>query len=64
MPRKKEKWIIKDWAGNIKFKGKEFSCFENADGYLTEQIEKMYPETKDDDKKFYEEKGEFHCEQI
>ena len=55
----KEKWIIKDWAGNVKFKGKTFPSFEDGDEFLTLWIEKTYPKTKDDEKAFSEERGEY-----
>ena len=32
----KDKFIIKDWAGNICFKGKEFKTFDDAWEYVWE----------------------------
>lgn len=56
-------WIIKDWAGFTKFHGRRFRTFENADEFLTLQIEKMYPETKDDEDEFYGWKDEYYITQ-
>lgn len=28
-------WIIEDWAGNVKFGGKTFKSFEDAEEYLS-----------------------------
>ena len=36
-------WIIKDWAGNICFKGEEFETFDEAWDFLYEQ----YPDDGD-----------------
>jgi hypothetical protein len=46
-------WIIKDWAGNTCFHGKDFFSFEDAEEYLSEQ----FGELPDDE---YEvERGEY-----
>lgn len=54
-----KKWIIQDWAGNYPFGDKKFKDFDSADEYLTLWIEKKYPKTKDDEKAFSEERGEY-----
>ena len=33
-------WIIKDWAGNIKFNGKKFKSFDDGEEYLCEYFDK------------------------
>lgn len=38
------KFIIKDWAGNICFKGIQFESFEDAWGYIYE----LFPEGDED----------------
>ena len=35
MAKKKSRWIIKDWAGNICFKGKTFKDFDDAEEFLS-----------------------------
>lgn len=35
-------YIIKDWAGNICFKGKLFDTFEEANDWLCEQLDEDY----------------------
>ena len=54
-----KKFIILDWAGNDSFHGKEFSNFDDADEFLTEFIEKTFPETSENEKLFFYEKEEF-----
>lgn len=62
--KKKVRWIIKDWAGNVKFKGKTFKSMDEASGFLSDYIEKTYPETKEDEKRFYEEKDEYFYDEV
>jgi hypothetical protein len=39
-------WIIKDWAGNIKFRGKEFNSFDDGEEFLTEALGDDYEEVR------------------
>ena len=57
-------FIIKDWAGNICFNGLDFKTFDEADEYLTLQIEQIYPDTIDNDVLFYIEKGEYFIDRV
>ena len=52
-------FLIIDWIGNEVFQGKEFPCFSSAHEYLTGYIERKYPDTIDDETRFYEEIGEY-----
>lgn len=36
------KWIIKDWAGNVCFPKWQFSSFDDAEYFLTEQLGEDY----------------------
>ena len=45
----KNKWIILDWARNHKFQDKTFNSISSAADYLSEQVDIIYPETKDND---------------
>jgi hypothetical protein len=48
---------ILDWAGNIKFNGKSFDTFEDAEEYLCEYFE-------DKGLDYDEERGEYEIEEI
>lgn len=39
-------WIIKDWAGNIKFHGQEFEDFDSAEEFLSEKLGDNYEEDR------------------
>jgi hypothetical protein len=47
------KYIIKDWAGNVCFGGREFDHFDDASEYLDEQLSDL------PDDQYEEERGEF-----
>lgn len=52
-------WIIKDWADNLLFNGKEFDSFDNAEQFLCEHFENKeldYEENRGDI--YIEVKGE------
>lgn len=53
----KQKWIIKDWADNVKFEGKKFDTFQDADEYLTIYF-------NDNDMDYEEWRGEYYIEPI
>lgn len=53
-------WIIKDWANNVMFDGKEFNYEVEADEYLDEQLEKLYPECENNQAYYNEVRGEYH----
>lgn len=36
------KWIIKDWAGNLKFNGKSFESFEDGEDFLCQFLGDNY----------------------
>ena len=56
------KYIIQDWAGNVCFHGATFDSFDEADAWLTEKIEHIYPDTVDNEERFSEERGEYYIE--
>lgn len=58
----KKRYIIKDWAGNIKFNGKSFRTIEAASEYLQDQVLILYPETEQDDNAFYEQCDEYYID--
>lgn len=35
-------WIIKDWIGNICFKGQKFDSFNDAEEFLCEKLDEDY----------------------
>lgn len=55
----KKQWIILDWAGNHKFTDKTFRTISAASDYLAEQVEILYPETKNDGDAHNEQMGEY-----
>lgn len=52
------KFIIKDWANNTLFEGREFSSFEDAWGFIYETFPDEGGEDGFFDEYFVEEKGE------
>lgn len=50
-------WIIKDWAGNTCFKGREFDSFEDAWGFIYEAYASLCGE------EFDEQMGEYFVEE-
>lgn len=52
-------FYIVDWTGQIKFNGQRFASFNDASDFLTEYIEKTYPEAIEDEKCFNETLGEY-----
>ena len=54
-----DKFVILDWAGNDVFQGESFKSSDEADEFLTDFIYKKYPNTKNNEKSFYEEKDEY-----
>ena len=44
------KYQIQDWAGNIKFYGNQFDCFDDAREYLEENVDNsVFEKTGDED---------------
>lgn len=43
------KWIIKDWAGNIAFKGEEFASFGDARSAIDEEAHVMFDTEEEQD---------------
>lgn len=39
-------WIIKDWASNVCFNGKEFESFEDGEEFLCEKLGDNYEEDR------------------
>jgi hypothetical protein len=60
----KNKWIIQDWTGKTCFHGKSFKSFDDADCFLTEFIEKTYPDTVENDERYSEERGEYYIDEV
>lgn len=52
--KRKIRWIIQDWAGNVCFKGKSFTSSEDAWGFIREKFDHL-PEHE-----FDEEMGEYY----
>ncbi len=50
-------WIIKDWAGNVKFNGKKFKSFEDVEEYLCTYFE-------ENDMDYEEWRGEYYVDPI
>lgn len=42
----KKVWIIKDWIGNVCFRGKEFDSFDDAEDFLCETLGDDYEEDR------------------
>jgi hypothetical protein len=59
-----KRYIIQDWAGNHNFSPKTFKSFDDADKFLTQYIEKTYPETAIDEEKFEMERGEYYVVEL
>lgn len=53
-------YIIKDWAGNLKYDGKTFPTAEDASNFLTEDQRRQHPNASDDE--IQEIIGEFYIE--
>ncbi len=58
------KYLIRDWACNTMFDGKEFDSFEDADLFLNQFICNTYPDTVDNDDRYSEEYGEYFIEEL
>lgn len=56
--KRKNKFLIKDWAGNICFKGKEFKTFDDA----WEYIWKKDPCSEEEEEKGYYD--DYYVEEI
>lgn len=52
------KFIIKDWADNICFKGKKFDTFEEAWGFIYEKYEHL------EERDFDEQMSEYEVMQV
>lgn len=53
------RWYIFDWAGNDVFKGKAFRTIDGARDFLEEQVRTLYPDTVDNEERFYEQMDEY-----
>ncbi|MBY0452922.1 MAG: hypothetical protein K2P92_07795, partial [Bdellovibrionaceae bacterium] len=76
----KEKWVIKDWAGNYPFEpgggrqgsghmfkpSKTFKSFDEADQFLDTFLEKQYKGLSEEerDKKYEEDRGEYYIDPV
>ena len=54
-------WIIQDWAGNVCFGGAEFDSFDDAEEFISNQLEHDYDEFRGE---FYIVNMEEECELI
>jgi len=61
-----KKYLIKDWAGNVKFEAAQFDSFDLANDFLTEFICKQNPELEkeENEENLFEELGEFFIDEI
>jgi hypothetical protein len=57
------KYIIKDWAGNICFKGKQFPSFEDAWGFLYELYDEQKFAGTLSEKEFDDQMSEYFVEE-
>lgn len=60
-------YVIRDWTGKICFGGIMFDDFEDAWGFIEEQIESLVEHHTDEDqreKEFNDWCGEFYVEEI
>lgn len=48
MGKRKPKWIIQDWAGNICFNGREFKDFDAAEYWLASKLGRKYETDRED----------------
>ena len=64
MSPSKKVFIIQDWTGKVCFYDKVFTDFDDADGFLSEYIEGLYPGIEVGDELFYEVRGEYYITEV
>ena len=53
---------IVDWTGKLCFDGITFTSFKEGDEWLKAKIEELYPDTIENDERFFKERGEYYVE--